>query len=174
MNAINPAHYQKGGVECIEAIEASMTAEAFKGFLKGNCIKYLYRYENKNGIEDLKKAEWYLLRLTALIENEVAFENKITQAISDALSVNYDPDDHLKSSGCPDGFVYYQECVKGPQRACSILYATTTPHINCSKGRGRKRLLFHAMAKYAEWPRTMLPSQTDQCGHLQSYGNESN
>jgi hypothetical protein len=70
MNAINPAHYQKGGVECIEAIEASMSKEAFKGFLKGNCIKYIYRYENKNGAEDLRKAEWYLLRLIALREDE--------------------------------------------------------------------------------------------------------
>jgi len=43
-DAINPEHYQKGGVECIDAIEASMTEEALKVFLKGNCIKYLYRY----------------------------------------------------------------------------------------------------------------------------------
>jgi len=114
MNAINPAHYQKGGVECIEAIEASMTAEAFKGFLKGNCIKYLYRYENKNGIEDLKKAEWYLLRLIATRENEVAFEDKITQTISEALSVNYDPDDYQLPSGCPDGFCPLPNVRQGP------------------------------------------------------------
>ena len=114
MNAINPAHYQKGGVECIEAIEASMTPESFKGFLKGNCIKYIYRYENKNGIEDLKKAEWYLLRLILINENEVAFENKITQAISEALSVDYDPDDYLKPSGCPDGFCPLPGVRQGP------------------------------------------------------------
>ena len=114
MNAINPAHYQKGGVECIEAIEASMTAEAFKGFLKGNCIKYLYRYENKNGIEDLKKAEWYLLRLIATRENEVAFEDKITQTIGEALGANYDPDDYLKPSGCPDGFCPLPGVRQGP------------------------------------------------------------
>ena len=114
MNAINPAHYQKGGVECIEAIEASMTAEAFKGFLKGNCIKYLYRYENKNGIEDLKKAEWYLLRLIATRENEVAFEDNITRTISEALSVNYDPDDYQLPSGCPDGFCPLPGVRQGP------------------------------------------------------------
>ena len=114
MNAINPAHYQKGGVECIEAIEASMTPESFKGFLKGNCIKYLYRYESKNGIEDLKKAEWYLLRLILINENEVAFENKITQAISEALSADYDPDDYLKPSGCPDGFCPLPGVRQGP------------------------------------------------------------
>ena len=117
MNAINPAHYQKGGVECIEAIEASMTAEAFKGFLKGNCIKYLYRYENKNGIEDLKKAEWYLLRLIATRENEVAFEDNITQTISKALSVNYDPDDYQLPSGCPDGFCPLPSVRQGPSES---------------------------------------------------------
>lgn len=117
MNAINPAHYQKGGVECIEAIEASMTAEAFKGFLKGNCIKYLYRYENKNGIEDLKKAEWYLLRLIATRENEVAFEDNITRTISEALSVNYDPDDYQLPSGCPDGFCPLPGVRQGPSES---------------------------------------------------------
>lgn len=60
----SPAHYNKGGVECIEAIEASMTHEAFAGYLKGNVLKYLWRYESKVApIEDLRKAKWYLERL---------------------------------------------------------------------------------------------------------------
>lgn len=54
-----PAHYNQGGIECIQAIEASMTHEEFIGYLKGNAIKYLWRYRDKNGIEDLKKAHWY-------------------------------------------------------------------------------------------------------------------
>ena len=79
-DAINPQHYQKGGVECIDAIKASMTEEAFKGFLKGNCIKYLYRYENKNGAEDLKKAQWYLSRLLTVLDTNQAKEKKIILA----------------------------------------------------------------------------------------------
>jgi hypothetical protein len=59
----HPKHYCKGGIECIDAIKASMTDEAFKGFLKGNVIKYMWRYEIKNQTEDLKKARWYLNRL---------------------------------------------------------------------------------------------------------------
>tara|TARA_R100000231_G_scaffold92706_1_gene69686 strand:+ start:376 stop:603 length:228 start_codon:yes stop_codon:yes gene_type:complete len=59
----SPPHYNMGGIECIDAIEASMTPEAFKGYLKGNIQKYMWRYEAKKGIEDLKKAEWYLNRL---------------------------------------------------------------------------------------------------------------
>lgn len=62
----SPSHYNKGGVECIDAIESSMTKEAFCGYLKGNVIKYMYRYENKGGVESLKKAQWYLSKLINL------------------------------------------------------------------------------------------------------------
>lgn len=61
-----PTHYASGGIECIEAIKASMGQEAFLGYLKGNVQKYLWRYEKKvNPVEDLKKARWYLERLIA-------------------------------------------------------------------------------------------------------------
>jgi hypothetical protein len=116
MNAINPAHYQKGGVECIEAIEASMSKEAFKGFLKGNCIKYIYRYENKNGAEDLRKAEWYLLRLIALREDEETMAKETirnsSKTVAEAIA-NYDPDAYM-ASGCPDGFCPLPSVRQGP------------------------------------------------------------
>lgn len=57
---INPSHYNKGNIECIDAIKESMSEEAYKGFLKGNVIKYLWRYEDKNKKEDLDKASVYL------------------------------------------------------------------------------------------------------------------
>lgn len=60
---INPMHYKAGGIETIDYIQSKMTAEAFEGYLQGNVIKYISRYRNKNGIEDLHKAEWYLTRL---------------------------------------------------------------------------------------------------------------
>lgn len=67
----SPRHYAKnGGIECIEAIEASMDKDDFRGFLKGNIQKYVWRYEEKNGLEDLKKASWYLDLLIFNIENE--------------------------------------------------------------------------------------------------------
>lgn len=63
-NINHPAHYYtRGGIECIEAIKASMTASEFRGYLKGNVMKYLWRYQLKNGVEDLRKAQWYLNRL---------------------------------------------------------------------------------------------------------------
>ena len=65
----SPQHYNYGKIECIEAIEESMTPDAFKGYLKGNTMKYLWRYERKGkGLEDLKKAQWYLNRLIEEVE----------------------------------------------------------------------------------------------------------
>lgn len=60
----HPPHYQsEKGVECIDAIEAAMTVEEFRGYLRGNCMKYLWRAEKKGREEDLKKAAWYLNKL---------------------------------------------------------------------------------------------------------------
>lgn len=59
----NPAHYTNGGIETIDYLKAKMTQEQFRGFLIGNVLKYVSRYPHKNGVEDLKKAEWYLNRL---------------------------------------------------------------------------------------------------------------
>jgi hypothetical protein len=66
-----PIHYNTGNIECIEAIEESMSSAGFKGYLKGNCMKYLWRYDykGKRG-EDLRKAQWYLNKLTEKIEEE--------------------------------------------------------------------------------------------------------
>ena len=58
----NPPHYNKSGIECIEAIKA-MTDEGFEYYLQGNIMKYLWRYRYKNGVEDLEKAQWYLSEL---------------------------------------------------------------------------------------------------------------
>ncbi len=59
-----PQHYNRKGIECIQAIEASMNTEQFRGYLKGNCVKYIWRKDYKgNPVEDLKKAKWYLEKL---------------------------------------------------------------------------------------------------------------
>mgnify|MGYP005990312679 CR=1 FL=1 len=67
----SPKHYNTGNIECIEAIEESMSSVAFKGYLKGNCMKYLWRYDYKGKqVEDLQKAGWYLQKLTAMVAEE--------------------------------------------------------------------------------------------------------
>jgi len=55
----HPSHYNQDGIECIEAIRASLGDE-FPAYCKGNLIKYVWRYKYKNGLEDLKKARVYL------------------------------------------------------------------------------------------------------------------
>tara|TARA_R100000234_G_C4916334_1_gene142157 strand:+ start:98 stop:316 length:219 start_codon:yes stop_codon:yes gene_type:complete len=64
----SPPHYNSGNIECIDAIQESMSSEAFRGYLKGNIQKYIWRYENKKGVEDLKKAQWYLNKLIKTLE----------------------------------------------------------------------------------------------------------
>lgn len=109
----SPSHYTSGSIECIEAIEASMSHEAFKGFLKGNCIKYLYRYENKNKVEDLRKCKWYLERLIFVLECEGDTAQKVASVMEEAFDINYDPDDYM-ASGCPDGFCPMPTVRTGP------------------------------------------------------------
>lgn len=62
----NPPHYTQGNIECIEAIEAALTPEEFKGFLKGNVFKYIWRERIKDGASSLKKAKWYLDRMNGV------------------------------------------------------------------------------------------------------------
>ena len=68
-----PPHYKHNddyNIECIDAIGASMSQEAFRGYLKGNIIKYLWRYEHKGKLEtDLQKSQWYLNKLLQTISN---------------------------------------------------------------------------------------------------------
>lgn len=64
----HPSHYTDGTIECIEAIEAELTPEEYRGYLKGNIAKYIWRERSKGGITSLKKAQWYLDRLVQFDE----------------------------------------------------------------------------------------------------------
>lgn len=71
----NPPHYNQGGVETIEGIKAATSGlNGFDAYLTGNCIKYLWRWQHKNGIEDLRKAAWYLNRLIKEQEEKLQHE----------------------------------------------------------------------------------------------------
>jgi hypothetical protein len=114
-----PAHYASGTVECIDAIEASMEPRAFKGFLKGNIQKYVWRYEAKGGVESLQKAQWYLNRLIVTIEAEEAKSRANYEAVKEMLLEEvaaYDPDDYMVS-GCPDGFCPLPNVRTGPSES---------------------------------------------------------
>lgn len=55
-----PAHYTSGGIECIDYLRFTLPKEQFRGFLRGNIVKYMHRFDKKNGVQDLKKARQYL------------------------------------------------------------------------------------------------------------------
>ena len=62
-NVDHPKHYLKGGLECIQVIEAQLTPQQYEGYLYGNVLKYMWRWLDKNGLEDLRKAAHYLMWL---------------------------------------------------------------------------------------------------------------
>lgn len=58
----HPNHYTSGKIEVIDIIEDQLTPEEYRGYIKGQVIKYTTRERHKNGDEDLKKAHWYQTR----------------------------------------------------------------------------------------------------------------
>ena len=67
----HPSHYTQGGIECIDALKAATVSKTgIEAVCTANAIKYLWRYEEKNGIEDVKKARWYIDRLIRELEEK--------------------------------------------------------------------------------------------------------
>ena len=64
----HPKHYNSGKIEVIEIMEDQLAPEEYRGYIKGQVIKYITRERHKNGLEDLKKANWYLTRLINYLE----------------------------------------------------------------------------------------------------------
>ena len=66
-NVNSPTHYRQGEIECIDAIQSALTPEEFRGYCKGNALKYIWRERYKGGDESLRKAMWYLDRAANLV-----------------------------------------------------------------------------------------------------------
>lgn len=67
-NVNHPTHYTSTKIETIEIIRDKLSVESFEGFCIGNVLKYVTRYKLKNGLEDLKKARWYLDKIISVQE----------------------------------------------------------------------------------------------------------
>lgn len=77
-NVNHPYHYTSGGIECIDAMEAAYGTEVVMHFCQGNAFKYQWRFDKKNGEEDIKKAQWYqkkYLELQNKLEAKKHFSN---------------------------------------------------------------------------------------------------
>lgn len=69
-NVNHPSHYADNpkGIECIDAMEAGLGKERVMAFCLCNAFKYIFRTQKKNGLEDVKKAIWYLNKFVSLYE----------------------------------------------------------------------------------------------------------
>lgn len=68
-NVDHPKHYTSGKVECIDALEAAtVELKGIEAVCTANAIKYLWRWKQKNGVEDLKKSQWYINKLIKNME----------------------------------------------------------------------------------------------------------
>lgn len=76
----HPSHYNYGNIEVIDVIEDALTDEMVMGFYIGNVIKYVLRYRHKNGVEDLRKARWYLNRAIG------GFDDEAWRSMADAVA----------------------------------------------------------------------------------------
>lgn len=106
-NVNHPSHYNNGSVECIDAMEAAtVNKSGAEAVCTSNIIKYLWRYESKNGLEDVKKAQWYLNRLITELEGKPAvtpepekgqhvFESTFTDPASRCVICGRREDEHL-------------------------------------------------------------------------------
>ena len=76
-DAVNPDHYKQGSVECIDALAAAtVNLSGLDAVCTANAIKYLWRWKQKNGVEDLKKARWYIDRLIDAASTEPDVEHQ--------------------------------------------------------------------------------------------------
>lgn len=67
-NVNHPSHYETGSFECTDVMLETQGKETVKNFCLCNAFKYIYRHNNKNGLEDIKKAKWYIDKYIELSE----------------------------------------------------------------------------------------------------------
>ena len=85
-NVNHPKHYTSGDIECIDAIRAAL-GDKFEGFLIGNVIKYCWRHDHKNGLEDLKKAQWYLQKAIDEKEKTKKYADMVREKLPEGVSI---------------------------------------------------------------------------------------
>lgn len=121
-NVSHPSHYCQGDIECIDAIKAATIGKTgIEAVCVANIIKYLWRYENKNGLEDVRKSAWYVNRLIQELE-----------AKNDKSSNKYNEDEYSCDSCKYDalGMASYDpetdKCTKEPCKSCkcNFIYGT--------------------------------------------------
>ena len=114
-DAVNPDHYKQGSIECIEAMKIVLTPEEFRGYLKGNVFKYLWREKDKNGIEDLRKGKSYYDRLIDLIDESEQQKAADLQSLKDHPFGRLKTA-HLNSDKIPEGYRKLNDSSEEPRQ----------------------------------------------------------
>lgn len=107
-NVNHPVHYTQGSIECIDALKAATVGKkGIEAVCVANVIKYLWRYEEKNGLEDTHKAQWYLNHLIQELEKNNASTTAIQQTTdcSDCLYCDYEVTD-VPCVNCKNNYLY--------------------------------------------------------------------
>jgi hypothetical protein len=101
---VGGSHYASKKVQPWQAMEAWMSAEAFAGYLQGNCIKYLSRYRDKNGIEDLLKCQHYLAKLIEVEGDNIMAEDLLQFQSGREAAINGLRRDERRSKDWLEGY----------------------------------------------------------------------
>ena len=122
-NISHPSHYCQGDIECIDAIKAATVGKiGIEAVCVANAIKYLFRYENKNGLEDCKKAAWYVNRLIQELEAKNMNQDD-----------EYDIEDYQGCNACKNYYICLtsydgeeEQCTEEPCKSCkcNFVYGT--------------------------------------------------
>lgn len=115
----HPSHYETGKFECIDVMVETQGTEAAKNFCVGNAFKYLYRHKNKNGLEDVKKAQWYINKYIELCDCQVtnAFESLEFDFFDIAIETHGIEETKSFCIICAFEQLYYQEGLKNIKKA---------------------------------------------------------
>ena len=121
-DAITPRHYKAGKVECIDALESATThKQGIEAVCVANIIKYLWRYEAKGGVQDVKKAKWYLERLICHLETKE--KSKDSSGGVKKLNKQQAAGFLMRKRGCADFCAEIRlERLSHKQKASSLLY----------------------------------------------------
>lgn len=109
-NVEHPKHYVQGEIECIDCIKAATVNKVgIEAFCVGNAIKYLFRYENKNGIEDVEKSMWYLNRLLKELKEK---QHKKNNSVDECINDNLEQEDFCSNCKHYKNIDYFDICSK--------------------------------------------------------------
>lgn len=92
----HPDHYIHGGLETIDVIEAFIEGlPAKEAFLTGQVLKYMSRWNSKNGLQDLEKAQWYLTRLINREKNKALCKQTLSELVDDVMKEDFSKGEHI-------------------------------------------------------------------------------